>query len=65
MTLRKLLDADSEENNDIDDTQCDDNNLSFDSNACIQNVPNREKLNFFVTYRGKPTETLAHKSKKN
>ena len=52
VTLRKLLDADSEENNDIDDTQCDDNNLSFDSNACIQNLPNREKFNFFLSLIG-------------
>ena len=64
VTLGKLVGTDKDENVDNNDTMSEENNISIDSNAYILNVPNHEKFNFFVTYRGKPTDALAHKFRK-
>ncbi len=37
---------------------------SFDSNAYLINMADKDKFTFFITYRGKPTEQLAKSFKK-
>ena len=64
VTLGKLVNTNKEDKVDNNDTMSEESNISLVSNEYLLNVPNHEKFTFFVTYRGKPTETLAHKFKK-
>ena len=48
----------------LDETVEAETNLSFESNACANVLPEHEKYKFFLVYRGKPTENLAKSFKK-
>ena len=47
-----------------DDDAPDISEISFDSNAYLVQVANKDKFKFFVNYRGKPTEQLAKSLRK-
>ena len=53
------------ENESVDDSVEDDGQeVSLDSNACIQNFREQDKFKFFMNFRGKPTEKFAMSLKK-
>ena len=60
-TISKLV---SPHHDNLDETVEAETNLSLDSNACANVVPEHEKYKFFLVYRGKPTENLAKSFKK-
>ena len=48
------------EDNESEDNESYDNGIGeLDLNCCLHNVSEKEKLLFFVNYRGKPTEHFA------
>ena len=57
-TLYKLLGENDEP--DVDNIS----DLSLDANACLYQIPEKDKFKFFITYRGKPTEELSKAFKK-
>ena len=61
-TIRKLV-----SNNDQSDTESEsvgELNVSLDSNAWLNNMKEKDKFKFFISYRGNPTENLANAFRK-
>ena len=57
-TIRKLVNNDNlDTSSNVDD---DIETGSLDSNACLHTIADKDKFLFFINYRGKPTEKLAH-----